>query len=68
MTCVKGVKAVLARTMFSLHALATLWRLVSQGKIPFSKLDKLIAISATNVFFTLRNMNLFQNLDMSNNQ
>ena len=31
MTCVKGVKAVLARTMFSLHALATLWRLVSQG-------------------------------------
>ena len=31
MTCVKGVKAVLARTMFSLHAVAALWRLVSQG-------------------------------------
>ena len=33
MTCVKGVKAVLARTMFSLHAVATLWRLVSQGEV-----------------------------------
>ena len=31
MTCLKAVKAVLARTMFSLHALVTLWRLVSQG-------------------------------------
>ena len=34
MTCLKGVKAVLARTMFSLHALVTLWRLVSQGQPP----------------------------------
>ena len=38
MTCLKGVKAVLARTMFSLHALITLWRLVSQGQ------EKLIMI------------------------
>ena len=38
MTCLKGVKAVLARTMFSLHALVTLWRLVSQGQpqVPIS--------------------------------
>ena len=33
MTCLKAVKAVLARTMFSLHALVTLWRLVSQGPL-----------------------------------
>ena len=44
MTCVKGVKAVLARTMFSLHALITLWRLVSQGegRLPGSPLSSIL--------------------------
>ena len=49
MTCLKGVKAVLARTMFSLHALVTLWRLVSQGQVIVILIVILIRMKETEI-------------------
>ena len=33
MTCVKLVKAILARAMFAIHALIAIWRLAQQGRL-----------------------------------